>query len=736
MPAHEKLYQLHSDFISTWSLDRLKRMTLEEYNNLDRSTSFCYWIETKTRPLGSIKGGSSYKFGIYKKSNFNKPTKANCQSDGEYAWFRKYGDSRESAFDQVRSIIVAIAVAASENNLAAIEEIDMGVAMKWKIAFLYSNFQVINIFKYEALKNAADFLDYAGKDVSYAALNTFIFNQKPPSEDYFTFTHRLWDDYENPTEDETDSDEHFYDYYMETRELNQIFFGPPGTGKTYETIEEAVKIVDPDFFEENKRDRIELKRRFNELLLKDDNIDNWQIAFTTFHQSFSYEDFVEGIKPVMSDEDANELGYKIVEGIFKKICRMASDNIDSTKNRLSHLISLSDAAFQQAQFYKMSLGNTQNEVDNEIYEYCIQNNCITIGYGNGEDFSRLDERQLKNFGQEKDLKSFDIQSLNLFKNYLKIGNYVIISDGNTYVRAIGKVTSEYYYEEIAPLPNHGTFNHFRKVEWVFTGKNIAASEIYNRNLQQQPIYKLDKKGINPAFFVREDTVHKAEQLTLNSPKNYVLIIDEINRGNVSAIFGELITLIEKDKRAGNGEELSVILPYSKKRFTVPNNVYIIGTMNTADRSVEALDTALRRRFSFKEISPNPKLIIKINDNEGIIEGGVNLVEILSKINNRIELLIDKDHKIGHSYFLHIDSIDKLKSVFQNKIIPLLEEYFFGDFGKIGLVLGDSFVEKKPSISTSLARFAAYDNNVQEDLLNREVFQIRDSSQWDFKSVYE
>ncbi len=168
--------------------------------------------------------------------------------------------------------------------------------------------------------------------------------------------------------------------------------------------------------------------------------------------------------------------------------------------------------------------------------------------------------------------------------------------------------------------------------------------------------------------------------------NFVLIIDEINRGNIASIFGELITLIEPDKRKGKDEELSIKLPYSKKDFTVPSNLYIIGTMNTADRSVEALDNALRRRFVFEEMPPDTSLL-ETNFN------GINLQEVLEKINLRIEKLIDKDHKIGHSYFMNLENIDDLKSAFRNKIIPLLEEYFYGDFVKIGLVLGSAFVEK-------------------------------------------
>ncbi|MFN3137694.1 MAG: McrB family protein [Allomuricauda sp.] len=172
--------------------------------------------------------------------------------------------------------------------------------------------------------------------------------------------------------------------------------------------------------------------------------------------------------------------------------------------------------------------------------------------------------------------------------------------------------------------------------------------------------------------------------------NYAIFIDEINRGNVSAIFGELITLIEPDKRLGESQELKVKLPYSKTEFGVPPNLFIIGTMNTADRSVEALDTALRRRFVFEEVMPDPKLLSYIKFN------GFNLEEVLDTINKRIEALLDRDHTIGHSYFIKLHSGDTagLLKVFQNNIIPLLQEYFFNDYQKIALVLGPGFIEEK------------------------------------------
>ena len=215
--------------------------------------------------------------------------------------------------------------------------------------------------------------------------------------------------------------------------------------------------------------------------------------------------------------------------------------------------------------------------------------------------------------------------------------------------------------------------------------------------------------------------------TKNPSERYAIFIDEINRGNVSAIFGELITLIEQDKRQGEANEISVQLPYSKALFSVPANIDIYGTMNTADRSVEALDTALRRRFSFLEMMPDPSLL---KDNE--VEG-MNLKEVLNTINDRIEILIDRDHTIGHSYFMNIKTTEALRLAFKDKIVPLLQEYFYGDYGKIGLVLGDGFVK---SHSKSNNPFANFKYEGKEEL-NRDFFDlVAINDKFDIKKAIE
>ena len=321
--------------------------------------------------------------------------------------------------------------------------------------------------------------------------------------------------------------------------------------------------------------------------------------------------------------------------------------------------------------------------------------------------------------------------MNFFIHYLKKGNYVIISNGNKFVRALGKVTGDYEYEEESPI----RYNHFRKVEWIFTDELIPIEEIYDRGLSQKTMYKIDESALKQDFFTNQGQSDLIAKENIIEEKNYVLIIDEINRGNVSSIFGELITLIEKDKRADRPEELEVTLPYSKETFKVPSNVYIIGTMNTADRSIEALDTALRRRFSFIEFAPKSHLI-KTEGDSGIVGGtveAIDLEKLLNKINTRIEKLIDKDHKIGHSYFLKVDSIEKLKHAFKNEIIPLLEEYFFGDYGKVGLVIGSSFVEKV-NHDFEFADFSDYDTDIQSDLKEKAVFRIKSENEWDFSKI--
>jgi hypothetical protein len=482
--------------------------------------------------------------------------------------------------------------------------------------------------------------------------------------------------------------------------LNQILFGPPGTGKTFNTINESLKIVDPSYFEKHQNDRKKLTERFKELLIKNSDENKGQIGFCTFHQSFSYEDFVEGIKPKTTD--TKNVYYDIEPGIFKRICQLADSYNSTIKVKTEGKISWTEEQFNRASFYKLSLGNYQDPSDKPIYEYCRDNNYIAIGFGQENDFSGLSESEIIEKCEDLKLEVTAAQQMNYFIHYLKKNNYVIISNGNKYVRAIGKVTGDYEFVAESPI----SYNHFRKVEWLFVDELIPIEEIYERGLSQKTMYKIDESLLKPDFFINNGKTGFID-VPIKEEKNYVLIIDEINRGNVSQIFGELITLIEEDKRLGKSEALEVTLPYSKEKFGVPPNLYIIGTMNTADRSVEALDTALRRRFSFTEMMPDEKVIIDKNFTD------YDRVAILQKINQRIEVLLDRNYTLGHSYFIKED----FKNSFENEIIPLLQEYFYNDYGKIGLVLGKGFVrEKAITVGNKKSIFADFETKSEVDIV--------------------
>lgn len=443
---------------------------------------------------------------------------------------------------------------------------------------------------------------------------------------------------------------------------NLILYGPPGTGKTFNVVNKALEIINPIRYKgmmEDNCSREELSNEFNKLL------EIGQISFCTFHQSYSYEDFVEGLR---SDEEGN--GFVPKDGIFKQICKTASEKIEKRGSKY-------EFDEENINFYKMSLGSKDGDYD--IYKYCIENDCIALGKGGDVDYKNCNNKEeikneyLKQYPSAKS-DEFDIDAMNRFKLWMEKDDIVIISYGNLKARAIGKVTGDYYYDPNTEI----SYSHFRKVEWLYVSDGIDVKRILNeKKFSQQSIYQFYKKDLNI-----ENIKELISATEINSEeKKYVLIIDEINRGNISKIFGELITLIEEDKRLGEKNQIKVTLPYSNEPFGVPSNLYIIGTMNTADRSIALLDTALRRRFEFIEYMPNPELLSENVD-------GINLRELLKVINRRIEFLFDRDHTIGHAFFIRNNlSFDGIVEIMNKKVIPLLQEYFYGDFEKIELILG-------------------------------------------------
>ncbi|MFH5365145.1 McrB family protein, partial [Campylobacter jejuni] len=487
--------------------------------------------------------------------------------------------------------------------------------------------------------------------------------------------------------------------------LNQILYGPPGTGKTYHTIDKALEILG-----ENLESRDEKKAKFDEYVRKG------QIVFTTFHQSYGYEEFVEGIKPIIdNDENSQEVKYDVKDGIFKELCDKSLKNyILSMQNE--NEIDLDKLIFEFANYINQDFLNKGNEFP---LENKVSIKKILLNF----------KDEYRSFSLGGSIKSPQSLTIDIIKrDYLNFKNKKILS-----------------FKDIKPKYDSQSDYH---------GNAIYYFMFYNKLKEFENIQ-------NEKFKIKKEIL-----------KSYIIIIDEINRGNVSKIFGELITLIEPSKRIGEKEELKVTLPYSGEKFGVPKNVYIIGTMNTADRSITSLDTALRRRFEFVEMMPNSDLLNNVfickdvenpNEDEDYLgddaktEGYAEILQnILISINKRIEFLLDREKTIGHAFFMseavkfnknnwikpdeyeedwYVLSISKLKKVFQNKIIPLLQEYFYNDYALINAVLNDNgmiFEDKKDD------KYLQKIKNLDSVNSERSIYNIAsfDDKIWDKIEIYQ
>lgn len=479
---------------------------------------------------------------------------------------------------------------------------------------------------------------------------------------------------------------------------NVILYGPPGTGKTYNSIEEAVRIVNPGLFRGNQPLRDAVKVEFDRLR----NLG--QIEFITFHQSLGYEDFVEGIKPVSPDVQASQeefiddepkgLSYKVQDGIFKEFC---------TKAAFSYVKRDPGSA-------AMTVLNFNDAYDKLIEEVLQSDEPIELGQRNGGSIrvSRVSKsdnlRMIHADGEREHIVSKDrLTKLNdAYPHADDVDNI-----RNDFKRVIGSSNYTAYWAALNAVQE-------RMQQVQVAQAQPPLDPTYTEAQIKQLISKLQPEDYN-----------------VDNPNRFVIIIDEINRGNVSSIFGELITLLEDDKRLGKPEALKAKLPYSGDNFGVPPNVYIIGTMNTADRSVEALDTALRRRFSF--VHKGPEYDGLSNDCEG-----VNLKELLRKLNRRLTILLDADHTIGHAWLWNVQTLEELRAKFKNKILPLMQEYFYNDYEKLGLVLGDAFFHDVSSVSDNeLAAFSKAGNEAS-DYTDKVILELKDTAQLqaaDFKSIY-
>ena len=437
------------------------------------------------------------------------------------------------------------------------------------------------------------------------------------------------------------------------RRKNIVLYGAPGTGKTYDVPELAVRLCDPAFMATDPR-REEIVSRYNQLKTEK------RIAFTTFHQSLDYEDWIEGLRPVVNEN--NQVTYEIESGIFKKLCEEAERPVVKDKQ-----VGISDNAV----VWKVSLQGTG---DNDVRRECMENNHIRIGWdGYGPVISDETDWSIYN-GEGK-------QILDAYINKMKIGDIVMSCYSSQTIDAIGVVVGDYEFED--KFPN---YKRVRRVNWLVKNINENIVEMNDgKTMTLGTVYRLNSITLDNVKSILEkyNTSSKMEE----NDKAYVMVIDELNRGNVSKVFGELITLLEADKRKGRINAESVVLPYSKKAFHIPNNVYLIATMNTADRSLGSLDYAIRRRFAFIAEKPfglevdgfDEDLFEKVSslfvkNFDDYKESGWDQTMKLEPADTLSDEYKPEDVWIGHSYFLMQDEEDNTSNRLLYEIIPLLEEY--------------------------------------------------------------
>jgi 5-methylcytosine-specific restriction enzyme B len=793
---NQELYKLWDDFLKEWPLDRVRQMLLTEYTNPNTDDAYIYWLEKRLEKLGSIWGGSAFKFGVYYRKDKEKKEPQKGKIWGEtYAWAKKYGPTEQQVFQTVRERIVQVIEAVQDGNLEIIDNIDFSLALKWKIAFLYQSREnplIFPIFKHDCLFYLYQAIDPTAKpnQTVHSLLYTSLLDQHKAKGDLLTIANVLWQEWKTAKEkkiryfavplswslDEkeieelcglqhvsaenisdfldkllADSDIAVDDCFVlleedivravgkltnaepgdfawqqtpvnfsidlvpiptsEIRELesgeqkeiwsqvpetidskrskpepvtiepepvksepakpcnpqNIILYGPPGTGKTYSTTGRALQLIlGPEKIKGMSHDtRV---RHFRQLQQQG------RIEFITFHQAYGYEEFVEGIRPVLDDQANNEVRYELHKGVFKSIAlKAAAEGIRKKAEPASF-----DLLWKQL----------LNEINNE------------------------ESRVVESISGKQYLLSVTSR-----KN-IQIHACEIDDEGNVSQKDghVGQTASKDnvkliwdHQQELGPDPalitHEKTLKLFSGEMGGGGGHHYTAIWIAYRELFQISSTSMRSSSRDrPSELVVQEALDKpspglVEFSFSNSSPQYVLIIDEINRGNISKILGELITLLEPDKRLSHAGELKLPLSYSPEhRFAVPPNLHVIGTMNTADRSIALMDVALRRRFTFEELMPDKGVIEQHLKHQGVGEHFIELViDIFETLNSRIRFLYDQDHQLGHAYFLNAVNYESLRLIFVDRIIPLLQEYFYGAWDKICIILGCPYDENGNSL---------------------------------------
>jgi len=832
MSDFEKQYELWDEFLGKWPISRLSTMTLDEYSKAGSNDSFTHWIESHLDQMGSIWGGSSFKFGVYsRKDTDEKKSAAKLSYSESHGWYSSLGESAQGAFKNVQRYIVKVATMASQGDLDGIEAFEhLGESTKWKIAFHYQNREapvIVDIFKKAPL---ATFVGET-KSQTMAALQKATIARRPPDLGILEFGRQIWDEWSKknlviwklshgnpPSFTEAQRQKFLSDQLavmardtgkdqgkkFEEAPIGTLFFLCHGNSpqRIGQFISEAMPCP------EKGDGWLERKYRLLKTAIRTDRYTNnskyWSPQGNTTFWQVGADDLPEFDMTLLKPYFGTDLA---------ELAGLAGDPIELSgpvpisKTHLSDEEVLRHFDKKQAFTVFRATWSMQDRtlfcrlaraVHDAGLDWWHVGKGVQVRFGRKEPGS---DRAAGVLGIVRGRRTRKISWIRELGDIPELNRVTMSEEMVAKIEAalsaerdsvsqflpLSKERPGLWPDELTDEPGEvgedtedGTMRAFNRIYYgpPGTGKTYALIELLKQDYMQEMQdvkevaglvqrysfvtfhqsygYEEFVEGLRPILDDGDNTHGQVQyeirpgvfkelcrRARLAPDQRFAIVIDEINRGNISKIFGELITLIETDKREGAENQTSVILPYSGESFSVPANVDVIGTMNTADRSLALLDTALRRRFDFVPIMPNvrdesgaPLYGLRVTSGQKVID----IPRMLAAINVRIEALYDRDHCIGHAYFTPLVKIsddqerfDALAQIFRNRILPLLEEYFFEDWQKIRLVLADNqksgtecFVVQSSEHEEDLSRLFGNDHGL-DTYSTKSRYSIQDAA---------